>query len=99
MLFRTLAPLAGFTDSAASISVESPQLAPTNLRKCPANVGMFLSPTYQCHPSPRRARFLAVDVTVLSPPSLRAGAATSQHQDAEKKKFAACQWLQQLYQP
>jgi hypothetical protein len=94
MLFRTLAPLAGFTDSAASISVETPQLAPTNLRKCPADVGMFLSPTYQCHPSPRRARFLAVDVTVPSPPSLRAGAsstvatATSQHQDAEKKKFA-----------
>jgi hypothetical protein len=84
--------------SAASISIETPQLAPTNLLKCPADVSMFLSPTYQCHPIPQHVHFLAVwhhcPVSSFSscswclPLPQWQPLATSQHQDAEKKKFA-----------
>ena len=41
-LLRTLAPLAAFTDSPDSVTIETPQLAPSDLRKRPADVGMHL---------------------------------------------------------
>jgi hypothetical protein len=93
-LFRVLAPLAAFTPSADCVSIETPQLSPSSLRKRPADVGMHLSPSYLPKPSPKRARFLAVDVTVPPPPPSTADApftaatATSQHQRYETKKFA-----------
>ena len=71
-LLRTLAPLAAFTDSPDSVTIETPQLAPSDLRKRPADVGMHLSPSYLPRQSPHAARYVALDVTV-PPPALSSG--------------------------
>jgi hypothetical protein len=92
-LLRTLAPLAAFTDSTESITTETPCLAPNDLRKRPADVGMHLLPTYLRTQSPHHARFLAIDVTIPAPPpssdaSTTAATATTQHHQAERAKFS-----------
>jgi hypothetical protein len=92
-LLRTLAPLAAFTDSTESVTTETPCLAPNDLRKRPADVGMHLLPTYLRTQSPHHARFLAVDVTIPAPPpssdaSTTAATATTQHHQAERAKFS-----------
>jgi len=91
-LLRTLAPLAGFTHSATAVTRETAQLLPNALNHFPAD-GMPLEPSYLTRQSPHAARFLALDVTVPSPPSsardapLTAETATSQHHRAEREKF------------
>ena len=91
-LLRTLAPLAAFTDSPDSVTIETPQLAPSDLRKRPADVGMHLSPSYLPRQSPHAARYVALDVTVPAPAlssgvSQSAVTATQRHLVAEKQKF------------
>jgi len=92
-LLRTLAPLAEFTDSPDSVTIETPHLAPNDLRKRPADVGMHLSPSYLPKPTPAASTFLAIDVTVPAPPahnldaSPTAETALSQHHKYELKKF------------
>ena len=91
-LLRILAPLAAFTDSPDSISIETPQLLPNDLRKRPADVGMPLLPSYLRSQALQLARFLAVDITIPSPPpssgaSPTAVTATTKHHKAERAKF------------
>jgi len=92
-LLRTLAPLAGFTHSAAAVTRETAQLLPNALNRFPADVGMPLEPSYLTRQSPHAARFLALDVNVPSPPSLACDApltaetTTTQHHRAEQEKF------------
>jgi hypothetical protein len=47
-LLQALAPLAGFTDSPDSITIETPQLVPNDLQKRTANIGMHLLTSYLC---------------------------------------------------
>jgi hypothetical protein len=59
--------LAAFTDSPDSVTIETPQLAPSDLCKRPADVGMHLSPSYLPRQSPHAACYVALDVTVPAP--------------------------------
>jgi hypothetical protein len=45
-LLQVLAPLAGFTSSPDSTTIKTPQLAPNDLQKRPADVGMHLLISY-----------------------------------------------------
>lgn len=91
-LLRVLAPIAAFTDSGDSVTIETPQLLPNDLRKRPADVGMHLLASYLQIQAPQLARFLAIDVTIPPPPpssgaSPTAATATTQHHKKERAKF------------
>jgi hypothetical protein len=45
-LLQVLAQIAAFTDSSDSVTTETPQLLPNDLRKHPADVGMHLLASY-----------------------------------------------------
>lgn len=90
---QQIAPTAGYVDDANSVTTETPQLLPRDLRKRPTDIGLPLNPSCLQRQSPHAANFLAIDATVPSPPSQSRGAthtavsATYKHHKAEKKKF------------
>lgn len=91
---RILGPLSGFTNSSQSVTRETSQLLPNALSRRPADVGMHLQPTYLPRQSSHAPSFLAIDVTVPSPPSSSRDAPLSsavtvitQHREKEKEKF------------